>query len=180
MRRLVGLVVMLALAVPLLTGDGVMAQEAGPAASPIALPPLLQQLVDAINAGDSAAVAALYAEDGAHVDIPAGLMVEGRGVMVQGWEEIAAFFAADLGRYRDVRFEPVSGRQVGDLAVLEYTLSGTFAGFGQPVTSEGVLIFDLDGDLIRRSADYYDLAAIFGQLGLLDSGESAAEATPTS
>ena len=168
MRRLVALVSILALAVPLLTGAGVMAQEASPVASPVALPPLLQQYVDAVNAGDSAAIAALYTEDGVHVDIPAGLMVEGRGVMVQGREEISAFMDAALGRLQDVRLAPVSGRQAEDLAVLEYTLFGADAESGQPVTSERVLIFDLDGDLIRRSSDYYDMAAILGQLGLLD------------
>ena len=178
MRRFVALVSVLTLAVLLLTGAGVMAQEATPAASPVALPPLLQRLVDAINAGDSAAAAALYTEDGVHVDIPAGLMVEGRGVQMQGREEIAAYFDEALGRVSDARFEPVSGRQAGDLAVLEYTFSGTYVEFGQPVTSEGVLIFELDGDLIRRSADYYDFASILGQLGLLDSGEAMAEATP--
>jgi ketosteroid isomerase-like protein len=180
MRRLVVLISILALAVQHLGGAGVMAQQATPAASPVALPPLLQQLVDAINAGDSAAFAALYTEDGVYVDVPAGLMVEDRGVAMQGREEIADFIDLELSRFHDARLEPVSGRQAGDLAVLEYTLYGADAMSGLPVVSEGVLVFDLDGDLIRRGADYYDMLAIFGQLGLLDDGEATVEATPTS
>jgi limonene-1,2-epoxide hydrolase len=35
-----------------------------------------------------------------------------------------------------------------------------------------VTIFEIEGDHIRRSADYYDVAGILGQLGLLDMGEA--------
>ena len=153
------------LAVPL-----VRAEDATPAGS-AALPPLLQQLVDAANAGDGAAVAALYAEDGTHEDVPAGAVARGR-------EEIAAFVDGVLGQVRDARLEPVSGRQAGDLAVLEYDFSVTDIATGQPITYRGVLVFELDGDLIRRSADYYDQAAILGQLGLLEINEATSEATP--
>jgi hypothetical protein len=41
-----------------------------------------------------------------------------------------------------------------------------------------VYIFELAGDRIRRSADYYDVASILAQLGILDMGEEMAEATP--
>ena len=39
-----------------------VAQEASPAASPVALSPLLQQWVDGVEAGDGDAIAALYTE----------------------------------------------------------------------------------------------------------------------
>jgi hypothetical protein len=64
--------------------------------------------------------------------------------------------------------------------VLEYTLTGTDPASGQPVTYRGVIVAEYEGDLIRRSTDYYDLASILGQLGLLDLGEAAGEATPAS
>jgi steroid delta-isomerase-like uncharacterized protein len=146
------------------------AQEATPAASP-ALSPLLQHMVDAINSGDGAAVAALYVEDGVHEDIPAGTLARGR-------EEIAAFVDEAMGLFSDLRFEPVSGSHVGDLAVIEYDFSVTDVASGQPITYRGVIVLELDGNLIRRSADYYDLATVLGQLGLLDLGEAAASGTP--
>lgn len=151
--------------------QGTTAQEATPAASPAALPPLLRQLVDAANAGDGAAVAALYAEDGTHEDVPAGAVARGR-------EEISAFVDGVLSQVRDVRFEAVSGRQAGDLAVLEYAFSATDLETGRPFAYRGVLVFELDGNLIRRSADYYDVATILGQLGLLETGGVTPEATP--
>jgi steroid delta-isomerase-like uncharacterized protein len=165
--------VVLPLAAELIASPVARAQEdATPPASPTAVPPVLQHMVDAINATDSAALAALYTEDGIHEDIPAGVTARGR-------EEIAAFVDTSLGQFRDVRFEPVSGRQAGDLAVLEYTFSVTNRSTEQPITYRGVLVFELDGTQIRRSADYYDLATILDQLGQLQGGDAAPEATPT-
>ena len=57
-------------------------------------------MVDGANAGDGAAVAALYTEDGIHEDVPAGVMARGR-------EEIAAFVDEVTSQFRDVRLEPV-------------------------------------------------------------------------
>jgi hypothetical protein len=96
----------LLLATAFRAGPAARAQGATPAASPTAVP-LLQRLVDAINAADSAAVAALYAEDGIHEDIPAGAVARGR-------EEISAFVDGVLSQVREVRFEAVSGRRAGD------------------------------------------------------------------
>ena len=168
---LFSLAFVLSLAAELLAGPAARAQDATPAISPAALPPLLQHLVDAINATDSAALAALYTEDGIHEDVPAGVTARGR-------EEIATFVDAALGQFRDVRFDPVSSRQAGDLAVIEYAFSVTDLSTVQLITYRGVLVFELDGALIRRSADYYDLAAILDQLGQLQGGEAAPEATP--
>jgi steroid delta-isomerase-like uncharacterized protein len=170
MHRLLAVVALATLTVPLLIGAGVGAQEASPA-SPAALPPLLQQASETFNGGDAAAVAALYTEDGTHEDIPAG-------VRLQGQEEITAYVAEVFGQLDDFRFEPVFGRLEGDLAVLEYTLSGTDPESGRPVTYQGVIVAEYEGDLIRRSTDYYDLATILSQLGLLDLGEGTADATP--
>jgi steroid delta-isomerase-like uncharacterized protein len=64
-------------------GGRTAAQEATPAASPAAVPPVIQHWLDAVNAHDGAAVAALYLEDGTHEDIPSETVVRGR-------EEIAA------------------------------------------------------------------------------------------
>jgi steroid delta-isomerase-like uncharacterized protein len=159
----------LAAGIGLFTAARAGAQDATPAASPAGLPPLLQQMVESINATDSAALAALYVEDGTHEDVPAGVTAQGR-------EEIAAFVDEALGQFRDVRFTPLTARQGGDLAVLEYDLTVTDPASGQPLTYRGVLVFELEGDLIRRSADYYDVASILGQLGLLPAPGS--EGTP--
>jgi steroid delta-isomerase-like uncharacterized protein len=170
MRRLVVLVTIVGLGITLSIGAGVGAQEASPAAS-VALPPLLQHASETFNSGDAAAVAALYTEDGIHEDVPAGVRTQGR-------EEITAYVAEVFSQLDDFRFEPVFGRLAGDLAVLEYTLTGTDPESGRSVTYQGVIVAEYEGDLIRRSTDYYDLATILTQLGLLDLGAGTADATP--
>jgi steroid delta-isomerase-like uncharacterized protein len=170
MRRIpvLMLLVTLSLIASLRTGSAIHAEDATPAS----VPPLLQQMMDAANAGDGDAVAALYTADGTHEDVPAG-------VMARGQEEIATFVTGVVSQFRDARLEPVRSRQSGDLAVLEYTFSGSELQSGQSIAYRGVLIFDLDGDLIRRSVDYYDLAAVLDQLGQLDlpGANAVAEAT---
>jgi steroid delta-isomerase-like uncharacterized protein len=147
------------------------AQEATPAASPAAVPPIIQAWLDAVNAHDGAAVAALYVEDGTHEDIPSDTVVRGR-------EEIAALIDGVQSQFRDLRLQPVATHQVGDLAVLEHAFSAIDLDTGRPLTFRGVVIFELDGDQIRRSVEYYDVATILGQLGLLEMGEESAAATP--
>jgi hypothetical protein len=80
----------------------VRAQETTPAASPVSLPPLLQQASETFNGGDAAAVAALYLEDGIHEDIPAGVQAQGR-------EAITAYVDGVFGQLNDFHFEPVFG-----------------------------------------------------------------------
>jgi steroid delta-isomerase-like uncharacterized protein len=148
-----------------------VAQEASPAASPVALSPLLQQWVDGVEAGDGDAIAALYTEDAIHEDVPAGMVVEGP-------EEIGALVSGTVEQFDDVRYEVLAAHESGDLGILEYRFSATDLESGQPISIRGVHIFELAGDRIRRSADYYDVASILAQLGILDMGEEMAEATP--
>ena len=167
----VSLVTIVLIAVTLHAGVAVHAQDATPAASPTALPPLLQQWVDGVNTGNGEAIAALYAEDGVHEDIPSGMTARGR-------QEIADLVSGALTQFDDITWEPVLARQSGNLAVLEYRFSATDRESGKPLSFRGVIVFELDGDQIRRSADYYDVATILGELGLLDMGMESAAATP--
>jgi ketosteroid isomerase-like protein len=126
--------------------------------------------VGGVNTSNGNVIAALYAEDGVHEDIPSGMTASGR-------REIADLVNGALTQFDDITWTPVSARQVGDLAVLEYAFSATDLESGKPLSFRGVIVFELDGDQIRRSADYYDVATILGGLGLLDLGEESA-ATP--
>ncbi len=145
------------------------AQEATPAA----IPPVLVAWSEAWDALDPEAVAALYTEDGVMEDVPAGIVAQGR-------DEIAAALGGVMAGIAESRNEPVSGFRAGDMAVMEYEVTAVDAASGQEFTFRGALIAELDGDLIRHSREYYDVATILGQLGLLNMGEAPAEATPTS
>jgi steroid delta-isomerase-like uncharacterized protein len=148
-----------------------LGQEWTPAASPAAVPPLIQHWLDAVNAHDGIAVAALYAEDGTHEDVPSLTTVHGR-------EEIAALIDGVQSQFRDLRLQPVATHQVGDLAVLEHAFSAIDLETGRPLAFRGVVVFELDADQIRRSVEYYDVATILGQLGLLEMGDQSGAATP--
>jgi hypothetical protein len=96
----------------------------------------------------------------------------------RGRQEIADLVTGALTQFDDITWEPVSARQADDLAVLEYAFSATDRESGKPLSFRGVIVFELDGDQIRRSADYYDVATILGELGLLNMGEESNAATP--
>ena len=152
---------------------GAMAQDASPATLPAALSPLRQQWVDGVEAGDGEAIAALYTEDAVHEDVPAGLVV-------QGPQEIGELMSGTVTQFTDVRYDVIAAHETDDLGILEYRFSATDLESGQPISVRGAYIFELEGGRISRSADYYDVAGILAQLGVLDMGEEMAEATPTS
>jgi uncharacterized protein (TIGR02246 family) len=143
------------------------AQEATPAA----IPPVLVAWSEPWDALDAEAIAALYTEDGVMEDVPAGIEARGR-------DEIAAAFGGVMAGIAESRNEPISGFRAGDMAVMEYEVTAVDAASGQEFTFRGALIAELDGDLIRHSREYYDVATILGQLDMLDMGEATPKATP--
>ncbi len=136
------------------------------------MPAPLDAWVGAFEAGDGAALAALYAEDGVHEDVPSGTVAVGR-------DQIAAFVDGFADMLTDIQLEPTAAHLSEDWAVLESTAGATDIESGQRVTPRGLIVFELEDGLIARSADYYDVAGILAQLGLLDPGGMAAPgATP--
>jgi steroid delta-isomerase-like uncharacterized protein len=145
---------------------GVTAQPATPAASPVAVAPLVQAWMNAYSNQDPDAFAALYTPDGIYEDVPSGQTA-------QGHEAIADLAASYFASQDDFVFEPLAFFQGDDWALLEVNTSATDAESGQRVTGVRIAtVFELDDGLIRRSSDYYDLAGVFEQLGLLEMGEA--------
>jgi steroid delta-isomerase-like uncharacterized protein len=175
MRRfsvsLAAVVVLLAGIVTMSTS--VTAQPATPAASPVAVSPLVQAWMTAYSSQDSDAFAALYTPDGIYEDVPSGQAA-------QGHEAIAELAASYFESQDDFVFEPLAFFQGDGWALLEVNTSATDAESGQRVTGVRIAtVFELDDGLIRRSSDYYDLAGVFEQLGLLEMGEATpAAGTP--
>ena len=87
--------------------------------------------------------------------------------MARGREEIGAYVADVWGQFPDFRFDPISSRQAGDMAWLEYQFSATDSESGLSFTSRGVVIIELEGEAVRRSADYSDFTNVLVQLGQL-------------
>jgi steroid delta-isomerase-like uncharacterized protein len=124
---------------------------------------LLQDLVAAWNSHNSDAVAALFADDAVYVDYPLGLSVTGR-------EQIRAVARGFFDAVPDLRLEWVNGSLKGGNGTLEYFFSGTDVGVfgtGKRFAFYGVLVLDTHGTEITGNRDYYDLATIMQQLGIL-------------
>ena len=150
------------------------AQAATPMASPVALPSLLQQWVAAWNAHDAQAIAALYTPDAVYEDVPSNT------ASTNG--DVAGFLRPFFAVVADVQLTPQHGVATADWAVLEYDFAATNNGFIPGAAAQGksfsvriATIFALRGDQIQRSSDYYDVATILTQLGMMPGPA----ATPT-
>lgn len=167
----VGFVLVMMLAVMPCT---VRAQDASPTPASVAVPPLFQHWFATYEAEDAAGFAALYTPDGIYEDVASASAAEGTAAIQETAE---AYFA----NQDDYAFAPVSFVQGDDWAAMEYLLSATDVASGIRITDVRVAtIFELDGDHILRSSDYYDLYGVLDQLGLLPADEAPADGTPTS
>lgn len=164
-RSIVAITIMLSV----LIAGGVIAGHAPAAAyyqdadlegSPIAMPPVLLAWLDAFSVRDPEAFADLYTEDGVFEDVP-------NGVVATGHEEIAAAIAPTFAMIAESDAEPVGGFQAGNQVAMEYRVTAVAADTGQTYSFRGVVIAELEGDLLKRTTEYFDVATILAQLGLL-------------
>ncbi len=151
---------------------GGLAQEASPAATPDDFPPVLIAWLDAFGVGDPEAFAALYTEDGVMEDVPNGVIATGR-------EEIAEAIAVTFATVSESEAVPIGGFQAGNMVALEYQVNAIAADGTTPLSFRGVLIAELEGDLLKRTTEYFDVLTILTQLGLV-GGASPESGTPTS
>ena len=145
-------------------GGMVTAQEA----TPDAIPPLLMQWADAWSSHDAEQVVALYAEDAVYEEVPTNSIAEGH-------DAIRTFVEGTHAAFSDIQVTPRRGFQAEGWAVLEGDFAGRSAD-GASFTVPFIVIMELDGELIRRSTDYFDLNSVLTQIGAAPVTE---EATPT-
>lgn len=118
-------------------------------------------------AKDPAAFAALYTKDGIFEDVP-------NGFKIQSPSNIKCFAQGTLKLFTNFDIKILYTFTNKSKAVVEYLFTATNTGLipvpstlGKSFTVRAVTILDLKGNKIERSADYYDNAAILGQLGLI-------------
>ena len=148
------------------SGLSTRAQDATPDAA-ASMPPLLVAWADAWSSGDAEQVVALYAPDAVYEEVPTNSIVHGH-------DEIQTFVEATHGAFSDIQVTPRTGFQAEDWAVLEGDFAGRSAD-GVPFSVPFIVIMELDGALIRRSSDYFDLNSVLTQIGAATGAE---EATP--
>ncbi|MDP9356622.1 MAG: ester cyclase [Chloroflexota bacterium] len=147
-------------------------------ATPVAVPSVVRRWIDAWSSDDPAGqLADLYTDNGVYEDVPSGRTARGDG--------IEDFLNDFLDGVSDVGLDLRNAFGGDGWAAAEYdfnaTDQGAFTGTatGVPFSVRTVTIFELDGDRIRRSSDYYDVATVLGQLGVLPGFGTPAAGTPT-
>ena len=131
------------------------------------VPRVVQRWADAWNAADPERMAALFTADGVYEDFAFQARFQGR-------DGVALWVSITTASIRDARVELVDAFRAGDRAAARWIFSGTDTGafardlpptgksFSVPVAS----LFELEGRLIRRVGDYYNLADLLRQIGL--------------
>jgi steroid delta-isomerase-like uncharacterized protein len=129
---------------------------------------VLDEWAAAWSAHDTEKLLSLYTEDCVYEDVAFSMVKHGKAAL-------RALATGTFAAVPDFTVE-VTARIVAETAgVMEWLLSGTHHGNlpGMPATGKrfsgvrGATIVELQGDKIRRSADYWDTATFMRQVGLL-------------
>jgi steroid delta-isomerase-like uncharacterized protein len=120
-------------------------------------------------------VVSLYTDDCIYEDVPLGIVNRGK-------EQLRAFGRQVFDAFPDVRIELTSQFAARDWALLEWVMSGTHKGDlpGMPATNaafsvRGATALELKNGRISRNSDYWDLATLLTQIGLMPSPQGTPE-----
>jgi steroid delta-isomerase-like uncharacterized protein len=179
MRQVIAVVSIFVLTVVLVAGPGIVfAQEATPAASPMALSPLLEEWLAAFNAGEPEQLLALYTDDAVWEEVAIGLDARGP-------DQIRAHLERLFTASPDINYAVTSGFVADDHAVLEWVVTGTYSAdfpglppaTGQSFSFRGASVFTLADGKISHYTEYWDAYTFLVQLGALPA--PGAGGTPT-
>ena len=129
---------------------------------------IVEQAMAAWNAHDADRIAAAYSEDIVYEDVAFGAVNRGRAEMHK--------FAVDiLAAVPDMKLEIVSLAVHDGHGAVEWVWSGTDKGLfktGKHFSVRGASVFEIRGGKIVSNKDYYDVATVMRQLGLLPAASS--------
>lgn len=132
--------------------------------------------LDAWNRHDGDGVASFFTEDGVFADQALGRQHQGR-------DAIAGFVrSADAEVSSDYKLTLLDSFQAGDRYALVWTFGGTndranpnppLPATGKQFIVKGVSIGRLEGDRITENTDYWNLAELLTQIGLMPAPAGA-------
>jgi len=132
------------------------------------MPQVVLDWIDAWNSHDASRLGALYAEGATYEDVPTGLTAKGPEGVAGFAEEFANSLVGGLV------WELRSASRTGDRSTAEWSFSATNEGLvsgegaaGKAFAVRGSTAYELEGEKMRRSSDYYDHATIMRQVGAL-------------
>jgi steroid delta-isomerase-like uncharacterized protein len=142
-----------------LVGVRVAAQEKGRASGNR----FVQLVFAAWNSHDPDKVVTYYTEDIVYEDVAYGAVNHGRA-------ELRKFAAGFIDAVPDLKLEMVSSSIHNGHGVAEWVLSGTDKGLyktGKKFSVRGASVFEMRGGECASNKDFYDLATIMRQVGVL-------------
>ena len=129
-----------------------------------------EHLVAAWNSFDPGRVVDMLTEDHVYEDVTFA-------VVCRGAAETRGFFEGCYSAIPDIHFTLTSAAADSDRAALEWTMTGTHKGdlpglpaTGKPFSVRGATVYEIAADKISVVRDYWDLATLLRQVGLLPSG----------
>ena len=117
-----------------------------------ALPDVLEEWQETVEAGDGDAMAALYTEDAVHYDRSLPRTLNGRDAIERGMIEVFMLV-------KDIDMELVNLEETAESIVTQWQWSGTRRGEEFTVDLEATFV--LDGDLIASSEFVYDSDSVW-------------------
>jgi steroid delta-isomerase-like uncharacterized protein len=146
-----------------------------------ALPEIALAFSEAWSSGDSEHLVTIYAEDALFEEVVRG------GAVTRGRGELRAYAEMLYGAFPDFTATPVSAFVSDNRVVVEWILTGTYAGqfgalppgTGQRVDVRVATVLELtDNGLIQRDSEYWDFATVLTPLGVMLQAEAAATPAP--
>ena len=130
---------------------------------------IAESWISAWNSHDPDKLTAAFTPDVTYEDVPFGAVNHGSA-------ELRKFAASEFEGSPDLHVELASSSIEGEHGSIEWTFSGTDAGMfktGKKFSVRGVSIVTVKNGKISRNIDYYDVATLMKQVGLLPSENSA-------
>jgi steroid delta-isomerase-like uncharacterized protein len=125
---------------------------------------IAQAWIDAWNSHNPDTVVALFAKNAVVEDVTLG-------VVSRGLTEIRDFAVGSFTAFPDIHVDLVNSPLKGGHGTIEWVFSGTdtggFGGTGKPFSVRGVTVMDVHGTKLTRETDYWDLATVLKEIGLL-------------
>ena len=154
MKARLGIIVILAL-----VGMSLPAQEKGKAADS----ELMRRAFSAWNSHDADKVVSFYTDDVVYEDVAYGEVSHGKA-------DFRKFAAGFFEAVPDLKVEVVSASAHNGRGSLEWVFSGTDKGLfktGKKFSVRGASLFEMRSGKCSANKDFYDLATIMRQLGVL-------------
>ena len=130
---------------------------------------IAERWIAAWNSHDPDKLTAIFTADVTYEDVPFSAVNHGSA-------ELRKFAASEFEGVPDLRVELANSSIQGEHGSIEWTFSGTDAGIfktGKQFSVRGVSIVTVKNGKISRNLDYYDVATLMKQVGLLPPEGSA-------